>query len=212
MIAFEDVIPQPLIEMGVNPQTQIWNQNLFFEKGKRYLIKAPSGKGKSTFLHLIYGLRKDYNGVLKWEDSSHSNLQEKDWSKIRSEHLSIVFQNLRLFPQLTALENIELNIFNKSTDIFDIKIMAEHLGVKELLTKPCHTLSYGQQQRIAIIRALAQNFDFLLLDEPFSHLDPENIKNAIHLINERCKSQQAGLILVSLDEDYGMFFDNTLLL
>ena len=71
-------------------------------------------------------------------------------------------------------------------------------------------MSYGQRQRIAIIRALCQPFDFLLLDEPFSHLDADNIQKAIDLILEICNAENAGMMLVSLGEDYGISFDKRL--
>ena len=85
--------------------------------------------------------------------------------------------------------------------------MAKQLGVFDLLKKPCGTLSFGQRQRIAIIRALCQPFDFLLLDEPFSHLDEANIKAASQLIKNECEAQGSSFILVSLGEEY--YFDYT---
>ena len=213
MIELQNIIPIPLQEAQLNPETQIWKQHLTFEKGKNYLVKAPSGKGKSTFLHLIYGLRTDYQGQINWNGQALPTLQEKDWVTIRQEQLAIVFQNLRLFPQLSALENIQINInapFHGQAQ--QIREMAKRLHIENLLDKPCQHLSYGQQQRVAIIRALMQPFSFLLLDEPFSHLDSENIEAAAKLITERVAAQKASLILVSLENDYEMLFDEILIL
>ena len=90
--------------------------------------------------------------------------------------------------------------------------MAKNLGVSDLLDKACHTLSYGQRQRIAIIRALCQPFDFLLLDEPFSHLDEANTMKACQLIDEVVREQKASLILVSLGERFHFQYDEEYIL
>jgi len=86
------------------------------------------------------------------------------------------------------------------------------LGVASILNQSCGTMSYGQRQRIAIIRALCQPFDYLLLDEPFSHLDEANVKAACALIRAVCAEQNAGYILVSLGENYFMEYDEILVL
>ena len=174
---------------------------------------APSGKGKSTLLHIIYGLRDDFEGNLMIDEKPVANFQNDDWSELRQQQLSIIFQDLRLFPELTAMENIQLkaNLKNYKT-LEEIHQMAVQLGVETLLEKTAKTLSYGQRQRIAIIRALCQPFDFLLLDEPFSHLDAMNVKIASDLIEAEVNRQNAGLILVSLGEKYHFNYDNKLML
>ncbi|MFK7770889.1 MAG: ATP-binding cassette domain-containing protein [Saprospiraceae bacterium] len=203
MITLQKILPHPLKESGFNPTTEIWNKDLSFEKGRKYLVIAPSGKGKSTLLHCIYGLRKDFDGTILLNDKNIKNYKSDELAELRQHKLSIVFQDLRLFEQLTAEENILLktNLQDHKT-LLQIKEMAEQLGVANLLKKPCGTLSFGQRQRIAIIRALCQPFDFLLLDEPFSHLDEANIKAATQLIEAECKAQGSSLILVSLGEEY----------
>ena len=213
MILLRDVKPDPIFDGGKTNKSNIWSSNCSFEKGKHYLITAPSGKGKSTLLHLIYGLRNDYSGEIEMNEQVISNFKPDEWSNIRQNKLSIVFQDLRLFPNLSAADNIHLKnelSHHKSSD--EIQAMAEKLGVKELLGKPCNTLSYGQRQRIAIIRALCQPFDFLLLDEPFSHLDEDNIRIASSLIQEELETQQASLIMVSLGERYNFSYDQELFL
>lgn len=208
MIILKKLLPHPLKESGTNPNTEIWNKDLSFEKGKKYLVIAPSGKGKSTLLHCIYGLRKDFDGTVLFNNKSIKQYQEDEVADLRQNNLSIVFQDLRLFEQLTAEENILLKAdLQNHKSISQINEMAKQLGVFELLKKPCGTLSFGQRQRIAIIRALCQPFDFLLLDEPFSHLDEANIKAASNLIKEECEAQGSSFILVSLGEEY--YFDYT---
>ncbi|NJN34920.1 MAG: ATP-binding cassette domain-containing protein [Saprospiraceae bacterium] len=206
MIFFDNVIPAPLKENGLNPTSQVFNTQTNFEHGKNYLITAPSGKGKSTFLHLLFGLRADYQGVIKIDDKNIRQFSLDNWATLRQEKLSIVFQDLRLFPNLSALENILIKQSLKpSVSPQEAQNMAERLGVAPFLSQKTDTLSYGQRQRVAIVRALCQPFNLLLLDEPFSHLDVENIKIASHLIQERCAAQNASLIMVSLGDEY--FFD-----
>ena len=137
----------------------------------------------------------------------------EEWAEIRQKNYSIVFQDLRLFPQLTAKENILLksNLQQYKSET-EIKEMATRLGIEDLLDKPCHTLSFGQRQRVAIIRALSQPFDFLLLDEPFSHLDKANIHAATKLIQDECTAQGSGLIIVSLGEQYFFNYDAEVIL
>lgn len=213
MIQLRNVKPEPLFEAGTSVQSDIWNTKLTFQKGKNYLITAPSGKGKSTLLHLIYGLRKDFTGELLINDENTAALQPDQWSDFRQSRFSIIFQDLRLFPDLTAMANIRLNA-DLAGNVSDqrIKEMAEQLGIAELLDKPCGELSYGQRQRVAIIRALCQPFDFLLLDEPFSHLDTANIEKASALIDSELKRQNAGLIMVSLGDRYLFNYDYELVL
>ncbi len=206
MIFFDKVIPEPLKESGLNPTSQIFNTEASFERGKNYLVTAPSGKGKSTFLHILYGLRADYQGVIKIEDKNIRQFSLDNWATTRQEKLSIIFQDLRLFPNLSALENILIKQNLKpSVTPAEAENMAARLGIAPFLGQKTETLSYGQRQRVAIVRALCQPFDILLLDEPFSHLDIENIKIASHLIQERCVAQNASLIMVSLGDEY--FFD-----
>ena len=213
MIHLKNLKPLPLIEQGIPESSQIWDKDWTFEKGKNYLVVAPSGKGKSTLLHSIYGLRNDHEGDVFFNEKNNKEILSDEWAEIRQNNYAIVFQDLRLFQQLTAKENIllkaNLQQYKSETQITE---MAERLGIAELLHKPCHTLSFGQRQRVAIIRALCQPFDFLLLDEPFSHLDEANIKVATKLIEEECKAQGSGLILVSLGERYFFNYDEKVIL
>lgn len=215
VIQLIDIQPIPLIETtnGINPNSQTFATKCAFEKGQKYLVIAPSGKGKSTLLHIIYGLREDYEGMISFDGKNLKELTPDEWATFRQERLSIVFQDLRLFPNLTALENImlksELKDFKSETEI---RVMATQLGVDSLLDKAAGTLSYGQRQRIAIIRALCQPFEYLLLDEPFSHLDAENTRIACNLISQELNHQNASLIMVSLGEKYDFKYDNELIL
>ncbi|MBR9916048.1 MAG: ATP-binding cassette domain-containing protein [Algicola sp.] len=211
MIELQQLRPAPLVSLGLNPESDIFGTDCTLEQGANYLIEAPSGKGKSTILHILYGLRKDYEGEAKLDDQLLLGLSPNEISNLRQSRLSIVFQDLRLFTQMTALENIQLNTtWPGSVSDDKIREMAKRLGVDHLLDKQASTLSYGQRQRIAIIRALAKPFDYLFLDEPFSHLDEENTKLACDLVQERARENKAGIILASLGERFYLEYDRVL--
>ena len=164
---------------------------------------------------IMYGIRKDYEGTAtidwKGEKIALKNLSLADWAELRQSKLSIIFQDLRLFPDLTALENIALkNDLTKHKSAAEIQQMAERLGVDAFLHRKAGILSYGQRQRMAIIRALCQPFELLLMDEPFSHLDADNIQKCCQLIMEECKAQGAGYIIASLGERYQFEYDRTI--
>jgi ABC-type lipoprotein export system ATPase subunit len=221
MIELKKVIPFPLLENGLNPRSEVFNtEGSYFEKQKNYLVSAPSGKGKSTLIHAVYGLRNDYEGTIFVEGKNIRTHAIDDWADIRQKKMAIVFQDLRLFLHLTARENIELKrqLTAEKTDpsvsstiptAIDLENWSKRLGIAGYLDKTAATLSYGQRQRVAILRALAQPFEYLLLDEPFSHLDTENIKIATDIIKEACAQQKAGLILVSLGDAYYFDYDKT---
>lgn len=205
-IIFEKVIPLPL--HGFVSDSAVWNTNYVFDTGKYYLINAASGKGKTTLLSIIYGFRSDYSGSIILNDKPNSTNSYNDWALIRQNKLSMMFQDLRLFPTLTALENIILK--NSLTNFYQeeaIIHMAERLDVANLLQRRCETLSLGQQQRIALIRCMCQPFEWLLLDEPFSHLDMENANKCMELVIAECRKRNAGLILTSLGEYIQVGFD-----
>ncbi len=206
MIHLSNVCPTPLLETpsGINPASDVFGIDCHFEKGKNYLAAASSGKGKSTLLHIIYGLRKDFEGKLMISGDDTVSWRANDWASLRQRQISIVFQDLRLFPQLTALENLTLKAKLTDTTTYErILEMANQLEMSDFLDQTANTLSYGQRQRIAIIRALCQPFDLLLLDEPFSHLDTKNIELASTLIHEVVSENEAGIIMASLGEQYG---------
>lgn len=162
-------------------------------------------------MHLLYGMRRDYQGQVLIDEQEVGKMRSAELATMRKGKLAIVFQDLRLFPQLTALENILIkNSLTKHKTADEIRQMAARLNVVDTLEQYPTTLSYGQQQRIALIRALCQPYDYLLLDEPFSHLDKANIRQAGGLIDGELKSTGAGLIMVSLGAEYGLKFDYTL--
>ena len=197
-IEFDHVLPIPLADTPLSPES-CWKKQTMIDGSQAYLVEAPSGTGKTTLINIIYGTRHDYEGKVLMDGKDIRGFSIDHWTMLRQEFLSAVFQDLRLFPQLTAIENIRVkNDLKKTVSEEEIRFMAEELGVAHRLDKKCGTLSLGQQQRIAIIRALAQPFRLILLDEPFSHLDEINSKKAVSMIDAACKKNSAGLLLTSL--------------
>lgn len=179
--------------------SQVWKQNIVINKEEHLHIVAPSGSGKTSLMHFIYGLRKDYSGSIFYDDKDIKTFSTERFSSFRQNKMSIIFQDLRLFEDQTAMENIEikriLDPYHPSQQIIE---MADRLGIRNKLGQPAKTCSYGEQQRIAIIRSLMQPFDFLLLDEPYSHLDEGNRKKAMELIYEECGKRNAAMVFADL--------------
>lgn len=181
--------------------SQVWNETVFFNKGENIHIIAPSGSGKTSLIHFLYGLRNDYSGTISYDSNDTRHFDAEKFSTWRKQHISIVFQDLRLFTEHTVLQNLQIKrslLPYHSED--QIESMAKRLGIENKLHKLCKTCSYGEQQRIAIIRALQQPFDFLLLDEPFSHLDELNREKAMALMEEESRKRKATIILADLRE------------
>lgn len=208
----ENLVPVPLKSNLQKRNSDIWLQDVEFASGHFIKIKAPSGTGKTTFIHLLYHLRNDYEGSIYWNKQEQKQYNAAELAILRQQNISIIFQDLRLFPNITARENIELKRVMQPAyyPATEIDRMADALGVTKILQQRTGICSYGEQQRIAIIRALMQPFTWLLMDEPFSHLDRENTAKAAVLIAEECTKRNAGFILTDLDEDAHFSYHQTL--
>lgn len=179
--------------------SDVWHQDLVLRKGERYLIEAASGTGKSSFCSYIYGYRRDYQGIINFDERNIRSLSVKEWVEVRKQSLSILFQELRIFPELTALENVQLK--NRLTNYKkkkEILALFEMLGIAEKADQKAGKLSFGQQQRVAFIRALCQPFDFIFLDEPISHLDDDNGLLMGRMLTEEAERQGAGVVVTSI--------------
>lgn len=188
--------------------SDIWKQDVTFEKGKRYLVEANSGTGKSSLCSYIYGYRHDYQGQILFDGEDIRRYAVAKWTDIRKNHFALLWQELRMFPELTALENVQikncLTRFQKKKQIFE---WFDMLGITEKLNAKVECLSYGQQQRVALVRALCQPFDFLLLDEPVSHLDDSNSEIMERVVMAEVKRQGAGVIATSIGKRIELPYD-----
>lgn len=206
-ITFQHVLPQIFASRN-DLVSEIWNKEVTLEKGKTYLIEAESGKGKSTFCSYITGYREDYSGTILFDETETRSLQVKDWVEIRKKHISQLFQELRLFPELTAYENVEIkNKLTGSKTQQEIKTWFERLGIADKWDAKVGRMSFGQQQRVALMRALVQPFDFLLTDEPISHLDDANAHIMGEILMEEVRAQGAGVIVTSIGKHIELEYD-----
>lgn len=209
-IQLENLVPIPLRDKVLQRSSDIWNSEVTFTPGSFVKIKAPSGTGKTTLVHYLYHIRYDYTGKVLVDGKPWDSYNKEVIAKMRQQQVSVIFQDLRIFEQLTAVENIELKrvmIPQPYCSAEKIQEMAARLNVTHVLAQSGKTLSYGERQRIAIIRALAQPFQWLIMDEPFSHLDDDNAQRAAALIGEECRARGAGFILTDLDHDTRFAYD-----
>lgn len=181
------------------PRSDVWNTPVTFERGKRYLVAAESGAGKSSMCSFIYGTRNDYDGKLEFDGIDSTTFNISHWQHLRRQSLAYLPQDLMLFPELSAIENIIMkNKLTNHVDESEIDEWLKLLGIYIRKNYPVGRMSVGQQQRVAIIRALCQPFDFILLDEPVSHLDETNNKIVATLISEVASKNNAGIISTSV--------------
>ena len=188
----------------------IWHQKVMLERGCIYLVEAASGTGKSSLCGFLMGYRRDYEGSIFFDGRDVRDLQTDDWVELRRSHLSLLFQELRLFPELTAMENVEIkNQLTHHKPKQQIMDWFEVLGLADKMDARVGQMSFGQQQRVAMIRALVQPFDFLLADEPVSHLDDENAQAMRDIMMEEVRRQGAGVVITSIGRRMDLCYDQT---
>jgi ABC-type lipoprotein export system ATPase subunit len=202
-LSINNILPVYFDESRKN-NSGIWGKELTFSNGDLIKIVAPSGTGKTSLIHFLYRMREDYSGAILYDNKPLKGFTQEEIAALRKDKLSIVLQDMRLFPEQTLMENMEikrqLNPFHPKEKIDE---MAKRLGIDSRLNALAKNCSYGEQQRTVIIRALLQPFDFLFMDEPFSHLDDENSKKAMELILEEVAQRKAGVIFAELERvDY----------
>lgn len=200
-IQVNNLIPFP-IKNSLSPSGEIWGKNLTFKSNQIIHIHAPSGSGKSTLVGILYGTRLDFEGDLAYQNSEDQPLSNYSWDDLRRNHIAVVFQELLLLPELTAMENILIkNQLTNKFSIAEIEAFASGLGILHLLDKKAGELSRGEKQRVAILRSVCMPFRWILLDEPFSALDEENASKAAALISHVVQLNNAGIIMANLYED-----------
>lgn len=209
-IHLDNVLPEVFAQRD-NLSSEVWKQHVTFNKGHLYLVEADSGMGKSTFCSYVIGYRHDYTGRISFDNDDTHKFRMTDWIRIRRRHISHLFQELRLFPELTAYENVEIK--NKLTNFKSKKEITDWfdaLGIGDKLDAKIGRMSFGQQQRVAMIRALVQPFDFILADEPISHLDDTNSRAMGDIMMSEAKRQGAGVIVTSIGKHIDLNYEQTL--
>ena len=186
------------------PLFQSFNMNV--EKGDFIAIEGVSGSGKSTLLYLIAGLLKAQKGQVIVNGTDIHQLKDLDLSILRNQLIGFVFQQFHLLPQLTALENILLPTFytveDKNPEYFKnhANHLADQLGIKDCLSRSPYQLSGGQNQRIAIARALINDPDILLIDEPTGNLDSSSTQRVLELF-QKLHLQGKSIVLVTHEKN-----------
>lgn len=180
--------------------SEVWlKERVTFERGCRVCISAESGSGKSSLLSFIYGNRDDYDGTILFDGTDIRTFNTRHWCSLRISSLALLPQELRLFPELTALENIQIkNCLSSCKSEERIMELLSRLGIADKAGTPCGKLSIGQQQRVALVRSVCQPFDFVFLDEPVSHLDEKNNRIVAEIIMEEAKTRGAGIVATSV--------------
>lgn len=208
-IQFQNVVPH-VFQSRDNSDSEIWGKDVTFQKGHLYLLESASGRGKSTFCSYLLGYRNDYSGQVLFDGHDTKVFRSSQWTDVRKLHVSLLFQELRLFPELTAWENVEIkNRLTSHTAAETIRSWFDMLGIGDKKDALIGEMSYGQQQRVALMRALVQPYDFIVLDEPISHLDDQNAAIMGEIVMEEARRQGAGVIMTSIGKHIPLNYEKT---
>ncbi|WP_373777656.1 thiamine ABC transporter ATP-binding protein [Glaesserella sp.] len=174
-------------------------------KGERIAVVGESGVGKSTLLNLLAGFELANRGELWLNGENHFATEPAE------RPVSMLFQDNNLFPHLTVEQNIGLalvpSLHLTEQQQQQVKKIASQMGIKELLQRRADSLSGGQKQRVALARTLLRDRPILLLDEPFSALDPQRREELLKLVEDLCKQRNLTLLMVThqFDEVKSLF-------
>lgn len=173
-------------------------ESFAMEPGEQVALEGESGSGKTTFLHLIAGIVKADSGSIIVAGDEITAMREAARDRARALHLGYVFQTFNLLDGYTALENVMLGMmFGPGADRAKAQSLLERVGLADRMHYKPRQLSVGQQQRVAVARALANGPRLVLADEPTGNLDRIRAAEALALIREVCSEYDAALLLVS---------------
>ena len=195
-------------------------ESLSVDCGEKVFINGPSGSGKSTLLNIISGVLSPTSGELSILEHNPNKLSNGDKDKLRGDNIGFVFQSFNLIPYLTIYENILLPI--KASKIKRLKVankldeeinrISTHLKIKDFLHKRVTELSIGQQQRVAVARALIGDPEIIIADEPTSSLDEDVTDSFMKLLIEEHEKKKFTLVFVSHDRRLAKYFDREIAL
>ena len=169
--------------------------------GAQLALRGESGSGKTTFLNLIAGILAPDRGRIELDGRDLAALGEAARDRLRADNIGYIFQTFNLLQGHTVLENVELGMaFGRGVDRDRASALLQRVGLGERQVHYPRQLSSGQQQRVAVARALANRPKLVLADEPTGNLDSRNAREALALIREVCRESGAALLLVSHDE------------
>jgi len=179
------------------------------EAGKQIALRGSSGAGKTTFLNLIAGILQADNGSIMLAGEEMTALSESERDRLRAHHIGYIFQTFNLLAGYTALENVMLGMmFGKGIDTNFARHLLQRVGLGDRMQYRPSQLSVGQQQRVAVARAVANRPHLVLADEPTGNLDYHHANEAVALIREICYENSAALLIVSHDSEIlGQFED-----
>lgn len=173
------------------------------EEGDFVAIKGKSGSGKSTLLNVLAGLIIPDKGEIRIDGILLSKTNKTDIQKFRRENIGIVFQSFELLPYHNVLENIviPLHLNHLAVDMQQVETLLQEMGIDHLKHAFPNELSQGEQQRVAIVRALIHNPKLLLLDEPTGNLDSSNTKIFLDCLMKIRKLKNITILLVTHDDE-----------
>jgi putative ABC transport system ATP-binding protein len=184
-------------------------QNFEIQKGEMVFLFGPSGSGKSTLLELVAGILKAQTGDLEVCSQHLNTLSLSQLDLFRAQNIGYIFQSFNLIPYLSVIENIVLPfLFQKQNDDeATLNHLIEKLGLKAYVDRSVTQLSVGQQQRVAVARALLKKPQLILADEPTSALDYDHREQFLKILFDLCRSEKTTVLFVSHDRTIEKLFD-----
>jgi putative ABC transport system ATP-binding protein len=178
-------------------------------EGEPMALVGRSGCGKTTLLHVIAGISRPDSGRVQIDGRDIARLSEGRADLLRATTIGYVFQTFNLLPGFSALENVMLGMTfaARRKDIRRARELLERVGLSHRMTHKPSQLSVGEQQRVAVARALANRPKLLLADEPTANVDPANQQNIINLIRGTCKEENVALIVVTHGQEVAEQFE-----
>jgi putative ABC transport system ATP-binding protein len=187
-------------------------------QGEKVFIYGPSGCGKTTFLEILAGVLVPQSGSYTFQETNVTQLNASGRDQLRAAQMGYIFQSFNLIPYLNVEENIGLPLslsierrqkVSRESEKEEILRLADALGISQLLLRPVHELSVGQQQRVAVARALLGKPKLILADEPTSALDHDHRQKFIELLFQVCRLEQTSVLFVSHDRSLQNLFDRS---